>query len=234
MPREDLPTADQLVEIFHEALAAGNMRGVEAALLGLAVQDPHRADNLWQTLKLSVALVAAADAGELGVTRDGLRTIMLAGDTDAGDDRVITLMHGSSAYARLLEQIRQDSELVAAMWSDAESHPDELDVPGTFWTITVDGGRPAAWCAARVVDGVLKCHSNYEVRACRGRGLYEAADRARHQRVVLPLAVPAVTYLFAQPIGLHEADGWHRTGLTGPGALDDHQWWELRREAPRA
>ncbi len=39
----------------------------------------------------------------------------------------------------------------------------------------------------------------------------------------------AVTYLFAAPIGLHEADGWLHTGVSGPGERDGHIWWELRR-----
>ena len=116
------------------------------------------------------------------------------------------------------------------MWEDAESRPGELDEPGTSWTVALVAGEPAAWCAARVLDdGTLKCHSNYEVRAHRGLGLYEAAYRARHTNVVEWSGRPAVTYLFEQPIALHEADGWLRTGVSGPGELEGHTWWELRR-----
>lgn len=141
----------------------------------------------------------------------------------------ITLAHGDSRYTGLLHQVRQDPVLVAAMWADAESRPEELDVPGTLWTVVLDGGALAAWCAARIAGDLLKCHSNYEVPARRGHGLYEAAYRARHAEVVLPAHLPAVTYLFPQPIPLHEADGWYRTGTTGVGEMSDHRWWELRR-----
>lgn len=147
---------------------------------------------------------------------------------------VATLAHGQPEYAALLDRIRADEWLVGRMWADAESRPDELDVPGTWWTVVVVDGAPAAWCAARLDGGVLKCHSNYEHPAHRGRGLYAAAYRERHQTVVATAAVPAVTYLFRQPIPLHEADGWYRTGLEGPGELPDHWWWQLRREPAAA
>ncbi len=144
---------------------------------------------------------------------------------------VITLAHGQPLYADLLDGIRNDRDLVAAMGADAESHPDELDLPGTRWSVALlEDGTPAAWCAARTEDGTLKCHSNYEVRAWRGRRLYEAAYHARHRDVVHPSGLAAVTYLFDAPIGLHEANGWRRTGQTGCG-VTGHQWWELRRPA---
>lgn len=120
------------------------------------------------------------------------------------------------------------------MWADAESRPDELDVPGTRWTVALAGGGLAAWCAASPAGGVLRCHSNFEVPAYRGRGLYGRAYRERHRAVVLPCGLLAVTYLFAQPIGLHEADGWVRTGVSGVSfaAGEPHAWWELRRVRP--
>jgi hypothetical protein len=148
--------------------------------------------------------------------------------------RVITLTHGQPGYAGLLDQIRRNPALVAAMWADAESRPDELDVPGTSWSVALVAGAPAAWCAARLQDhGTLKCHSNYEVWAYRGKGRYEAAYAERHRAVVVPAAVVAVTYLFEQPIALHEADGWRKTGLTGTSheADEPHPWWELHRPA---
>lgn len=149
-----------------------------------------------------------------------------------GSTNVVTLTHGDDLYTTLLQRIRADTDLVAAMWADAESTPDELDVPGNRWTVTLVDGDPAGWCAARTTNsGRLKCHSNYAVRAHRGHGHYEAAYHARHRDVVAPTGLLAVTYLFDYPIPLHEADGWRRTDLTGPGALPDHQWWELHRPA---
>lgn len=145
--------------------------------------------------------------------------------------RTLTLKHGSQYYAELLNLVRSDRILVTAMWDDAESRPEELDVPGTTWIVVVtEVGEPAAWCAARIENGILKCHSNYEVRKYRGRGLYELAYRQRHRDVVLPAGVPAVTYLFEQPIDLHKADGWRLTGDDGPGEIPRHRWWELRRD----
>ncbi|GLY08212.1 hypothetical protein [Actinoplanes sp. NBRC 101535] len=145
-------------------------------------------------------------------------------------ETTVTLRHGEQRYTDLLAAIRADRALVTAMWADAESRPGELDVPGTHWTVTVlEDGTPAAWCAARVQDdGVIKCHSNYEVRAHRGCGLYEAAFHGRHHDVILAYKLPAVTYLFAQPIALHAAKGWQRTGLVGVSG-SGHRWWELRR-----
>lgn len=143
-----------------------------------------------------------------------------------------TLIHGEQLYTDLLDRIRGDQDLVAAMWTDAESKPDELDVPGTHWSVVLaDDGTPTAWCAGRIEDdGTLKCHSNFEVPASRGQGMYALAYHARHRDVVLAYRRPAVTYLFEQPIALHEADGWQRTGVTGAGALG-HRWWQLTRPA---
>lgn len=142
---------------------------------------------------------------------------------------VTTLIHGEQLYTDLLARLRTDDTLDAAMWSDAESRPDELDVPGTHWTVCLtEDGTPAAWCAAHIANATITCHSNYETRPHRERGLYEAAFHGRHRDVLLAYRLPAVTYLFAQPIALHEASGWYRTGLTGVGEVG-HQWWQLRR-----
>lgn len=149
--------------------------------------------------------------------------------------RVTTLRHGQAEYTELLDQIRGDPDLVEAMRLDAESGPDELDVPGTWWSVALvedDGGRvvPAAWCAARVRgDGKLKCHSNYEVRRWRGRGLYEAVYHERHRTVVEPSGRSAVTYLFPEPLDLHKRDDWYWTGRSGRGRIEGHKWFELRR-----
>lgn len=79
MPRDDLPSADQCEAIFHAALSAGDVKGVEAALRVLVVQDPRRALDLFETTKTALDLIAAADTGRLGFTRDDLRT-WLGGD----------------------------------------------------------------------------------------------------------------------------------------------------------
>lgn len=56
MTRPDLPSAADCETILHAALAARDWRGVEAALLVLTVQDPQRAQLLYDTLKVGVAL----------------------------------------------------------------------------------------------------------------------------------------------------------------------------------
>lgn len=144
----------------------------------------------------------------------------------------VTLTHGAREYTALLAQITADPDLVDLMWEHAESRPTELDVPGTYWSVALVDGSPTAWCAACVQgDGTLRCHSNYERLGYRHRGLYAAAYRERHTTVITPSGLPAVTYLFAQPIPLHEADGWVRTGVAGVSceAGEPHDWWELRR-----
>lgn len=80
MPNPQLPTADECERIFRAALGQGDMRGVEAALLILAVQDPRRADTLMKDVKAVLDFVAAVDAGKTQITRADL-----AGW--AGDDR---------------------------------------------------------------------------------------------------------------------------------------------------
>lgn len=145
--------------------------------------------------------------------------------------QVVTLTHEQPEYGQLLDLIRADPPLVARMWADAESQPAELDQPGTWWTVALVDDAPAAWCAARPAGDVLYCHSNYEHPRHRGRGLYAAAYRERHRHVIQPAGLDAVTYLFEQPIPLHEADGWQRTGPTGDGKVSGHRWWELRRPA---
>lgn len=122
-------------------------------------------------------------------------------------------------------------QALTLMWDDAEGTVAELDIPETRWTVVLtEDNRPAAWCAARIeADGTLKCHSNYETRAHRGRRLYRDAYHGRHRDVILTYNRPAVTYLFAEPIRLHEADGWHQTGQTGTG-ITGHRWWQLRRK----
>jgi hypothetical protein len=142
-----------------------------------------------------------------------------------------TLTHGEQLYADLLGDLERNQELQDAMWADAESSFAELDVPGTHWTVTLlADGTPAAWAAARFTeDGSIQCRNNYERREHRGHGLYEVAYHARHRDILLAYKLPAFTYLFADPIALHERDGWYKTGEEGPGELPGNHWYQLRR-----
>lgn len=140
-----------------------------------------------------------------------------------------TLIHGEQLYTHLLAHIRADQGLIDAMWADAESRIDELDQPDTHWTVTLlDDGTPAAWCAASIRDdGTIKAHSNYEVPAHRGRGLYELAHHRRHRDVLLAYKRPAISYLFPQPVALHEMTGWRTTGTGGNGEIAGHRWVQM-------
>lgn len=150
---------------------------------------------------------------------------------------VINIQIGHPRYEELIGQIRGNSTLLAQMWADAEHKLDEH--PNKIWTVVVvaDGDRkvPAAWAAATVehrVDGpILRCSDNYECRGPgRDHGLYAVAYAHRHRTVVEPAGIPAVTYLFAQPIARHEADGWYRTTTCSDPGVEPHDWWELRRK----
>jgi hypothetical protein len=60
---EDRPirfTPDQLEEIFHAALGAGDIRGVECALTVLAVRDPHRAQRLMDLTRMVLIVAEVA------------------------------------------------------------------------------------------------------------------------------------------------------------------------------
>lgn len=146
---------------------------------------------------------------------------------------IVTLTHGTRRYTALLGQVRDNAGLVVAMWRDAEHLPLELDVPGTQWSIALVDGVPAAWCAATITDGILTCHSNYERPGYRGRGLYPLVYRERHRTVIAPAGLNAITYLFADPIQLHQTDDWVFTGREGDGVLPGHHWYELRRPGRR-
>jgi hypothetical protein len=124
-------------------------------------------------------------------------------------------------------------------WDDAES---EHEPDTSYLMVLVDENglmTPAAWAGYRLVDGVLRCCNNYVRREYRGRNpeLYAMAYAARHAEVVTVLNMPAVTYLYAQPIALHEADGWvkdtgsdsHGSSYARPGG-QEHLWWRLRRD----
>lgn len=56
-PRPPLTfTADQLEEIFHEAIRRGDTRGVEDSLRVMVTVDPQRAVALYDSLKTAVAV----------------------------------------------------------------------------------------------------------------------------------------------------------------------------------
>jgi len=148
------------------------------------------------------------------------------------DIEILTLTPGRPRWDQLVSGILADDGLVEQMWADAEHEP--ADYLGATLSMVLVDGIPAAWAGSIVqeISGVLtlKCRLNYERRgAGRDLGLYALAYEHRHRTVVAPSVLPQITYLFAAPIALHEADGWRRTGHAGMSD-QGHRWWELRRD----
>lgn len=61
--RPQLPSPDDCVAIVRGALHDGDMDSVRLGLTALAVQDPHRAEALVETLKLGILLRERAEQG---------------------------------------------------------------------------------------------------------------------------------------------------------------------------
>lgn len=139
-------------------------------------------------------------------------------------------------YAELTALLRAEP-LATEWWRDAESEHED----GIAYMMALVNNVPAAWAGWRIErdeDGttVLRCRNSYERRgAGRELGLYAQVYRARHEQVVLTSGLPGLTYLYREPLALHEADGWVRTpwanGISHLPGLDPHAWWELRRPA---
>jgi hypothetical protein len=153
---------------------------------------------------------------------------------------VVTVQLGDDRYEQVLGQIRADRQLLDEVWSDSETRL--VEQPGKMWVVVLASGVPAAWAAAYVEEHigpagaeiVLRCTDSYERRGPgRDLGLYLLAYRRRHEVLVAPSRLPGLTFLYRQPMALHEADGWYRTGVHDvsrePG-LDEHPWWQLRRD----
>lgn len=88
------PTAAQYEKIFHAALTAGDVKGVEGALIGLALKDPHRAQDLLDITRIGLKVasdprlrpvVMAALQMEPAATADGLAGKVRAGGQPAVD-----------------------------------------------------------------------------------------------------------------------------------------------------
>lgn len=200
--------------------------------IGLYQPDqPHlRTSRVW--MEAGVPADDAAHWIRIGLLPDEARGLV-GRDINPITVDIHSMSLGDDSYEPLISQIRTDEQLRADMWRDAEH--DLQEQPDKRWTIVVVNGAPVAWAAATIEDQdgqrVLRCSDNYERRGIgRVAGLYRVAYRHRHQRIVAPSGLPGLTYLFEQPIALHEADGWVRTGATD---LSDagHRWWELRRPA---
>ncbi len=128
---------------------------------------------------------------------------------------VTALTPGTVRYASMMAQLAADP-LAAEWWQDAESG---VDAGVSYMMVTV-AGRPAAWAGWQLIEGgtIVKCCNNYVRRGHRNQDpeLYKVAFLARHDQVLTRLGLPAVTYLFPEPIPLHLEYGWRLD--TGPGS----------------
>ncbi len=151
--------------------------------------------------------------------------------------KLITLTPDDRDYQRYMQILGEDT-LRRQWWDDAESEVE----PGVSYMMAVSRGRPLAWAGWLVEHSpagqpvLLRCCNNYVRRGFRNRSpeLYQLVYRRRHVEVVTALGLPAVTFLFPEPIPLHLRDGWRRA--TGQGAAGTsrarpgarlHRWQKL-------
>ncbi len=147
---------------------------------------------------------------------------------------VITLTPEHPEYGAFMA-ILNSEPLRTQWWNDAESGVE----PGISYSMVLVDDQPAAWAGWYIsLSGprLLRCCNNYVRRDYRNRQpeLYELAYRHRHQHVVLRFGLPAITYLFPEPIPLHLADGWeYGTGRNAFGTSSPytggpvHHWRRL-------
>ncbi len=83
--RPDLPSPDRCEQIIHEALRTGDMKGVHAALLVMAVQDPHRAESLLLQVQVRLA-IAGHDEDAEPIGPDTPVVMRIAGRVDLTPD----------------------------------------------------------------------------------------------------------------------------------------------------
>lgn len=62
MTSKGMPTGDQLEQVFHAALTAGDAEGVEAALTVMVGVDPRRAERLYDDLRTAVRVAPFIEA----------------------------------------------------------------------------------------------------------------------------------------------------------------------------
>lgn len=70
MADRDEFTPEVLENIIHAALKAGDIEGVGHALRIMAVRDPHRAQQLIDTMKLGIVLAELTNGGTRDPARD--------------------------------------------------------------------------------------------------------------------------------------------------------------------
>lgn len=125
-------TADQCEQIYHAAMAAGDIDGVYAALTAMAVRDPHRAQDL-----KDLTLLCLRVAGN-PVLR---RTVMAALQATADDDISATAATSAGKHVLVTSLVTVDGE--------QQDHPKGSVV--TSISVRVDGA-PDPESLGRFVD----------------------------------------------------------------------------------
>lgn len=145
--------------------------------------------------------------------------------------RVVCVWAGHPDYERVIGPLRRRRRLLARMWRDAESRLDEE--PGKRWWVAVPRWRwlppvAMAWCAAVLEQRRWRCVNSYDRPGFRWLRLYPAVYRVRHEHIRY---LPAVTYVYAQPLPLHLADGWQIVEQGDSSEIDapSHHWYGLIR-----
>ncbi len=162
------------------------------------------------------------------------------------DPAVLRVRPGERLHDELLATLSAEP-LATQWWRDAESRA----TPAASYMVVYMGEVPAAWAGWFVEDHdgrrVLRCCDNYVRRGYRRRSpeLYTLAYRRRHRDVVRRLGLPAVTYLYPEPIGLHLRNGWVYDTSPGSAGVStpypdqpagpdnpEHRWRRLRWAPP--
>lgn len=121
---------------------------------------------------------------------------------------------------------RADRDLLDLMHVQAgfelDEHPDKV------WVFAVDpDGAPLAWCACEPSDepGIdIKAVDSCERPECWDEDLYLLVYTARHELV---RHHAAETYVYGEPVELHEMDGWTVVGTGGAAP----RWYRMTRAA---
>lgn len=147
---------------------------------------------------------------------------------------IVTTIDGYEAAEKIentyLRQMADDPILCEQARSDGEHDLRAAILDGRYhWWLVIVGNTPVAWCAAWPADEqplAIICGENYERRGLgRELGLYPAAFIARQQWLIAH-RLSTVTWIFDQPVALHEAAGWQRTGDESVSE-HGHHWQQL-------
>ncbi len=147
---------------------------------------------------------------------------------------VVTFTCVDPMFETVFGPVFEDQALCGYIKSDAEhvmSRTRQTSDPDKRWWVVVSpAGEALAWCAAWAMNSdprTIMCGENYERRGLgRELAVYPLAFAARQEWLIKQPITNAVTYIFRQPIELHEAAGWCKTGATAT-SHHEHQWWEL-------